>query len=40
MFKPFFVLRYLDFCPDFFGQVGKQLNGKANVNFKMYDVTT
>ena len=31
--------RYLDFCPDFFGHVGKRLYKKAKVNFEIYDVT-
>ena len=33
-----FLLRYLDFCPDFFSQVGKRLDKKANVNFRIDDV--
>ena len=36
--KPRFVLRYLNFCPNFFGHVGKSLDKKAEVNFKNYDV--
>ena len=31
-------LRYLDFCPDIFGHVEKQLNKKATVNFEIYDI--
>lgn len=38
--KAFFVLlRYSDFCPDFFGHIGKRLNKKAGINFIIYDVT-
>ena len=32
-------MRYLDFCPDIFGYVGKRLDKKAKVNFKFDDVT-
>ena len=32
------ILRYLDFCPDSFSQVGKQLEKKANFNFNTYGV--
>ena len=28
-----------DFCPYFFGHVGKWLDKKAKANFKIYDVT-
>ena len=35
----FLVSRYLNFCPDFFGYVGKRLDKKARVNFKCYDTT-
>ena len=39
-FEKFFsFLRYLNFCPDVFGHVGKRLDKKAEVNFKIYDVT-
>ena len=38
--KALFVQRYLNFCPDIFGYVGKQLNEKAKVDFKIYGVTT
>ena len=31
-------LRYLHFSSDFFGSIGKQLDKKAKVNFKVYDV--
>ena len=30
--------RYLDFCSDFFDHVGKRLDNKAKVTFKIYDV--
>ena len=36
--KALFTLKILNFCPDFFGHVGKQLDEKAKVNFKIYDV--
>ena len=36
----FWSLGYLNFRPDFFGHVGKRLNQEANVNSKIYDVTT
>ena len=32
----FSFFRYLNFCPDFFGQVGKQLDKKAKVFFNIY----
>ena len=32
----FLLLRYLNFCPDFFGHVGKRLDKKTKVNFKIY----
>ena len=32
------ILRYLNFCPDLFGHVGKQLDNKAKFDFNMYDV--
>ena len=28
----------LNFCADFFGNVGKRLDKKVKVNFEMYDV--
>ena len=31
-------VKYLHFCPDFFGYVGKPFDEKAKVNFKIYDV--
>ena len=30
--------RYLNFYLDFFGHIGKRLNKKAQVNFKVHDV--
>ena len=37
--EKFFVLKKnINFCPDFFGYVGKGTNKKAKVNFKIYDV--
>ena len=39
MLKLFLLLRYLNFCPNFFNQVEKRLHKKAKVNFKIYDVT-
>ena len=30
-------LRYLDYFLDFFSHVGKRLDKKAKVNFKIYD---
>ena len=33
------VLAVFKFCPDFCGHVGKLLNEKAKVNFKIYYVT-
>ena len=36
--KLFSLLRFLNFCPDFFGHVGKRFDKKAKVNFKIYDV--
>ena len=32
-------LRYVGFYPDFLGHVGKGLDKKAKVNFKIYDFT-
>ena len=31
------TLKIFKFCPDLFGQVGKQLYKKAKVNFEIYD---
>ena len=36
--KLFLFLRYLNFCPDFFGHVGNGLGRGAKVNFKNYYV--
>ena len=36
--KLFWLLIYLNFSPDFFGDVGKRLDKKAKVNFKNCDV--
>ena len=36
----FSFLKYLHFCPDVYGHVGKRLDKKAKINFKVYDVTT
>ena len=36
--KANFVHRYLNFCPDLFGRVGKRHHLKAKVAFKIYDV--
>ena len=38
MLKVLFVLRYLNFCLDFLGHVGKRLDKKGKVNFKIYDI--
>ena len=35
----FSFLRYLNFCLDFFGHVGKRLDKKLKVNLKIYVVT-
>ena len=37
--KLFSFLRYLGFCPNFYGHVGKWLDEKAKVNFKYYGAT-
>ena len=34
----FVILRCLNFCPDFYGHVGKQLDKKNKVNFRIYDI--
>ena len=34
------ILRYLKWCPDFFGHVRKRGDRKTKVNFKIYDVAT
>ena len=38
--KAFLFSRYLNFCADFFDNVGKRIDKKATVNLKIYDVTT
>ena len=38
--KVFSFLRFLSFCPDFFGHVGKRLDKKVMVNFKIHDFAT
>ena len=38
-YQLFSFLRYLNVRPDFFGHEGKRLDKKAEVNFKIYDVT-
>ena len=38
MLKAFLFLRYFNFCPDFV-HLGKQLDKKAKINFKIFDVT-
>ena len=37
--QPLFILKILNFCPNFSGHVGKQLD-KKKVNFEIYDVIT
>ena len=37
--KLFSFLRYLNLCPPVFVLAGKQLDRKARVNFKIFDVT-
>ena len=37
--KALFLLKIFTFFPDFFGSVGKWLDKKAKVNFKIYDAT-
>ena len=39
MLKAFYV-RYLNFCRDFFGHLGKRVYKKANFSYKIYDVQT
>ena len=40
MSKAPFILKMFKFvCPDFFGHVGKRLDEKAKVNFKIYEAT-
>ena len=33
-----FILEIFNFCLDFFGHVGKQLDKKANVNFRICNI--
>ena len=33
-------LEYLNFCPGLLGHIGKRLDEKANITFKIYDVTS
>ena len=35
----FLFSRYMNFCPDFFGHIGKRIDKKAKANFKIYYVT-
>ena len=35
----FSFLRYLNFCPGFFGHIRRRLDNKAKFNFKIYDGT-
>ena len=37
--KTLFILKYLISCPDFYDHVGKRIDKKAKVNFKIYDIT-
>ena len=37
-FKFLFVLSYFNFCPDFFGHVGKRIDKKGKLSFSIYDV--
>ena len=39
MLKALLFLKYLDFCPDVFVHVGKRVDKKVKVNFRIYDVT-
>ena len=32
--KSLFLFKYLNFCPDFFGHMGKRLDNKIKVSFK------
>ena len=36
--KALFVVKIFNFCPDFFGHVGKWLDKKTEIIFKIYDV--
>ena len=37
--KLFWFLRHLEFCSDFFGHTGKQLDKKAKTGFKISNIT-
>ena len=37
--KALFFLRYSSVCPDFLDNLGKGLDKKTKVNFKIYDAT-
>ena len=39
MLMLFLFLKHLHFCPNVFRHVGKGLEKKTKVNFKIYDVT-
>ena len=34
----FLLLKFLNFCPHYFGHVGKRIDEKVKVIFKLYDV--
>ena len=38
--KALLIVRFLNFCPQFLGHVEKELDKKAKVNFKIYDIIT
>ena len=38
--KNYFCSEDLNFCSNFFGYIGKQLDKRASVSLKIYDVTT
>ena len=37
--KALFILKIFKSCPEFFGHVGRRLDKRAKVNFKIYDIT-
>ena len=37
--KAIFILKIFKSCADFFGHVGRRLDKRAKVNFKIYDIT-
>ena len=39
MMKALFVLKILNFCPDFLGHVEKRRDNKITINLKVHDVT-